>query len=231
MITEAAVCCNNFSAWIKIRDGVWHGLVLSPLLFLIYINDLPKIINNKSITILFADDTSILVTNPNPVAFVNSISAIFKRINEWFMANLLLLNFNKTNFIHFTSKSKPIIDINITYNNTQFTTITNTKFLVIFINDTLSWETCVDYIIPKLSTAFYAMRIIKPYMSQNILRMVYFSYFHSIMNYGLLFWGNSSYSMKIFRLQKCIIRIIFGCKSRDSCRHLFKKIQILPLPS
>jgi hypothetical protein len=51
------------------------------------------------------------------------------------------------------------------------------------------------------------------------------------MNYGPLFWGTSSYSMKIFRLQKGIIGIIFGCKSRDSCRQLFTEIQILPLPS
>jgi hypothetical protein len=113
----------------------------------------------------------------------------------------------------------------------QITTVTNTKFLGIFINDTLSWETHIDYIIPKLSTACYTMRITKPYMSQNISRIVYFSYFHSIMNYGLLFWGKSSYSMKIFILQKRVIRIIFGCYSRDSCRQLFKKIQILPLPS
>ena len=95
----------------------------------------------------------------------------------------------------------------------------------------LSWETHINYIISKLSTACYAIRITKPYMSLNILRIVYFSYFHSIMNYGLLFWGNSSYSTKIFRLQKCIIRITFGYKSRVSCRQLFKKIQILPLPS
>jgi hypothetical protein len=147
------------------------------------------------------------------------------------MANLLSLNFDKTNFIHFTSKSKPKIYINITYNNMQINTITNNKFLGIFTNGTLSWKTHTEYIIPKLSTACYAIRIMKPYMSQNILRMIYFSYLHYVMNYGLLFWGNSSYSTEIFRLRKCVIRIIFGCKSRDSCRQLFKKIQILPHPS
>jgi hypothetical protein len=104
---------------------------LGPLLFLIYVNNLPKIINNESITIFFADNTSIFVTNPNPVACVNYIlvNAVIKRKNERFRANLLSLNFDKTNFIHFTTKSKPIIDINITYNNMQITTITNTKFL------------------------------------------------------------------------------------------------------
>ena len=98
--------------------------VLGPLLFLTYINNLPKIINNKSITLLFQDDTSILVTNPNPVAFASDINAVFKCINEWFMVNLLLLNYNKSKFIYFTTKSKPIIDININY-NIQITTTTN----------------------------------------------------------------------------------------------------------
>jgi hypothetical protein len=63
------------------------------------------------------------------------------------------------------------------------------------------------------------------------LRMVYYSYFHSIMTYGLIFWGNFHYSGIIFRLQKRIIRIILGIRGRDSCREHFKKLKILPLQS
>ena len=51
------------------------------------------------------------------------------------------------------------------------------------------------------------------------------------MNYGVLFWGNSSYCIRVFRLQKYMIRIIPGCKSRDSCRNLFKELNILPVLS
>ena len=67
--------------------------------------------------------------------------------------------------------------------------------------------------------------------SPEILRMVYFSYFHSIMSYGIIFWGNSYSSINIFRVQKRIIRIMTKSNKRDTCRPLFKKLGILPLPS
>jgi hypothetical protein len=68
-------------------------------------------------------------------------------------------------------------------------------------------------------------------MSQEILKMIYFSYVHSIMTYGIIFWGNLPYSINIFRIQKRIIRIIMNVKTRDSCRELFKKLKILPMYS
>ena len=65
----------------------------------------------------------------------------------------------------------------------------------------------------------------------NTLKIIYYSYFHSVMTYDLLFWGHSPESIKIFRLQKKIIRIMMGCRSSDSCRKLLFNLKILPLPS
>ena len=59
----------NFAAWEKIMDGVPQGSVLGLLLFLTYVNDLPKTINYKTIPILFADDTSIIVKSLNSKTF------------------------------------------------------------------------------------------------------------------------------------------------------------------
>ena len=69
-------------------------------------------------------------------------------------------------------------------------------------------------------------------MSPETLRMVYFAYIHSIISYGIIFWGNQPHSDKIFKIQKRVIRIITNSRMRDSCRELFKKkLEILPLYS
>jgi len=68
-------------------------------------------------------------------------------------------------------------------------------------------------------------------MSLNTLKTIYYSYFNAIMNYGLPFSGNSPHSIKIFKMQKRIIRIMIGCKNRVSCRNLFRRLEILPFVS
>ena len=71
----------------------------------------------------------------------------------------------------------------------------------------------------------------KSVITTTKLRKIYFSYVHSIMTYGIIFWGNSTVSYNIFRLQKRTIRIIMNAGNRLSCRELFKKLNILPIYS
>jgi hypothetical protein len=75
------------------------------------------------------------------------------------------------------------------------------------------------------------MRTVKPIMSLGSLRMIYFAYIHSVITYGIIFWGNSSYTIKLFRIQKRAIRIMMGLKKKDSCRSSFKEMEIFPLCS
>ena len=93
------------SKWTKIKYGVPQGSILGPLLFLVYINDLPKAVEHKALPILFADDTSILLTSPNNIQMQRDLNEIFMQLNKWFKSNFLALNFDKTSFIRFTNKS------------------------------------------------------------------------------------------------------------------------------
>ena len=83
--------------------------------------------------------------------------------------------------------------------------------------------------LPKFNTACLVIRTIQGMMSPETLRMVYCTYIHSIMSYGIIFGGNQPHSEKIFKIQKRVIRIITNSGARDSCRELFKKLEILPL--
>jgi hypothetical protein len=95
----------------------------------------------------------------------------------------------------------------------------------------LSSKAHTDQLITKLCTACYAIRTVNPFMCQENLKSVYYSYFHSLITYGVILRGNSYYSIHVFRLQKKVIRIITGSRPTDSCRQLFQKLGILPLIS
>jgi hypothetical protein len=95
----------------------------------------------------------------------------------------------------------------------------------------MNWSGHIEYIIPKMGSACYIMRSVKPYMPFNTLKTIYYSYFNTAMSYGLLFWGNSPQSSTIFIMQNKIIRIMISCNNRVSYRSLFRRLEILPLAS
>jgi len=85
------------STWAKVIHGVPQGSILGPLLFLLFINDLPMFMREKSIPILFADDTSILISHSNLFDFKNEIKTLFITLNEWFKIICFLWIFLKHN--------------------------------------------------------------------------------------------------------------------------------------
>jgi hypothetical protein len=179
---------------------------------------------------LYADDTSIIVTSPNLEKLETKIAKLFEDINKWFQANQLTSNYNKTNYLHFTNKHSLDYTLKLHYQGNEAKSTINIKFLGLII-DCLSWRAHIDQIASKLNTACIALQMIQAIMSPETLRMVYFAYVHSILSYGVTFWGNQPYSDKIFKIQKRAISIITNSRMRDSCRELFKKLEILPLYS
>ena len=83
----------------------------------------------------------------------------------------------------------------------------------------------------NISAPCFAIRAVKHYMTCETLNMIYYSYFHSIMNYSLVFWGNSSFSNSISKIQKRILGIIMGTGTGDYYREFFEILNIVPLQS
>jgi hypothetical protein len=180
---------NAVSRWTKVKHGIPQGSVLSPLLFLLYINDLPIAVTHNAIAILFTDDTRLLITSQNVHEFQNKFNTSFQQISKWFQVNSLSLKLSKAFFIQFSNKSPNYFDINITHENNYIPKVNDMKFLGLNINHTLSWKTHIDNILPKLCSACFAMRSVKLHVSHQMLKVTYYSYFHFIMSYGIIFWG------------------------------------------
>jgi len=202
-----------------------QGSILGPLLFLMYINDLPNFLKPIK-TILYADDTTLLITHNKPQQ-LNTLTDFYTcKLNDWFSSNDLLLNLSKTHNVNLYSR--PLPPPNATLNSHDDDTV-NVKFLGLVIDNGLSWKGHVQYLVPKLSSACYALKQLSPISEIETLVLVYNSYFQSYLSYGIIFWGNSVHSDKIFKIQKRALRIIDHSPKYTSCRQLFTKFKILPL--
>jgi hypothetical protein len=184
------------SEWAIISHGVPQGFVLGPLLFLVYINDLPMILQPNGVPVLFADDASVLISHANPIQFRNKINAVYRTLDDWFKENLLSLNTVKTQYINFITQNNRLIQREIGDISEIITSTKQVKFLGLTITSTLTWETYTDSVKNKLCKACYMTRNIMPFMPVNTMKNIYYSYFHSVMTYGLIFWGNSSHADK-----------------------------------
>ena len=129
------------------------------------------------------------------------------------------------------SKTNCAVNVNINYKINRINNVYYTKFLGLTLDGTLSWKPHIDQLISKLNSACYVIRSLKSIISLENLRMICFSSVHSIISYGIIFGGNATYSNTIFKIQKRVIRIMMNAGNRESCRELFKKLNILPLYS
>jgi hypothetical protein len=100
--------------------------------------------------------------------------------------------------MQFMTKNTSVDEISIGYNNMFISNTSNTKFLGLVITKSLSWKDQMTQLTPKLCKACYVLRCIRLFMSQDTMKSVFYSYSHSLISYGIIFWGNSSNSLHVF---------------------------------
>src|SRR3984885_15376093 len=145
-------CNDQFSNLRIIRYGVPQGSNLGPLLFLLYINDLPSA-STLLHFILFADDTNIFYSHKSLDSLMKLVNSELSTAADWFKANRLSLNLNKTSFIIFHSHRKSILmqDLTIFIDNIPIQQVRSTKFLGVYVDENLTWTDHIAHISNKIA--------------------------------------------------------------------------------
>jgi Reverse transcriptase (RNA-dependent DNA polymerase) len=238
---------SSASRLLQIKIGVPQGSILGPLLFLIYINDLPKI--SKLLSFLFADDTTLLASHRDPIQLFNFVNEEFQKIVHYFRAHKLSLHPAKTKFILF-SNSVPVLNmpLNVVINNNNLgqnsqnlispierissnSEVPAIKFLGIYIDPSLSFKYHISTINAKISKAMYFLRSAKNVLSDSSMKSLYYAIIHCHLIYGIQIWSCTSDSnlKELVKKQKDAIRIVSHSKYNAHTEPLFKKLNILPL--
>ena len=212
----------------QIKCGVPQGSVIGPLLFIIYMNDLPDCLHNAK-GILFADDTTLYESSYNINELYISMNHDLAILSDWFQSNKLSLNLKKTNYMLFT-KASALSELNhLKVGNEIIEKKSCVKFLGIHIDEKLTWTDHIKVVRSKLASAIYSINRIKSLIPSRYKRTLYFTLAYPYLAYGIPIWGSaySTHKRKLIIMQKKIIRIISGSKYNEHTNPLFCDMHIL----
>ena len=176
------------SELLPIDCGVPQGSNLGPLLFLIYVNDLPGVSN--LITKLFADDTCLFLT----ASTVSELQAIankeLKCIEYWMASNKLTINYSKTKYmIICPNKQVNVGNFNVSIDGNNIDRVGHFKYIGIEIDNNLGWKTHIQTLETEISRMSRFICKLRHYVSFECLRNFYYAKVYSKLQYAILAWG------------------------------------------
>lgn len=210
-----------------IAHGVPQGSVLGPLLFLIFINDLPSAISHSAV-FLFADDTGLLYSDSNLQVIENKVNSDLSLLSSWLKSNMIALNTTKTEVVLFRDPRKPLdhsIQLVLDGYNLSFSSYVN--YLGLRLDEHLSFKAHIDFLSTKLSKSNGIIAKLRHFLPLNLLKSVYYSLFQSHLSYGLqIFGSNLSPNSRLYSLQKVALRLMTFSNPRSHSKPLFLALDI-----
>lgn len=182
--------------------------------------------------VLYADDTVITATGKDKDEIKDKLEHDVPILVEWFRANKLTLNADKTELLFFDLlRKRATLDMSVSVNGTLIHETNSVKYLGVWIDKDLSFNTHVNNLCNKLNGCKYMISCTQSLLPSHVLRLVYFAHFQSHLMYCLSVWGGiiSKQQLKrLFVLQKKCIRVISHKSYNSHTEPLFKELNILP---
>lgn len=221
----------NLSKKLNIPAGVPQGAVLSPTLFNIYINDIPKSLNTQ--LSLFADDTAIISSSWQAHTADKKTQSHLNQISQYFNKWQIKINETKTSITYFTNK-KTINNNDITLNNTKITQSDSTKYLGLILDKNLNFTKHINTSLKKAQNAFrtlYPLLYFKSPINTEIKSYIYKTYILPIILYASPIWSlTPNYNLeKIQKFQNKVLRTITNSRKRTPNFTIHQLTQIQPI--
>ena len=223
---QRVVLNGQTSSWTPVLAGVPQGSILGPLLFLIYINDLPNELQSNAK--LFADDTSLFAVADDKNVYANILNNDHLTISKWTFNWKMLFNPDPkkpAQEVLFSRKKQVQIHPTISLNNVEVERVPFQKHLGFILDEKLSFNQHIDNAISKINTGISVIKKLRYSLTRNSLITIYKAFLRSLIDYGDLIYDqpqNESFCEKIESVQYKAALAITGAiqgTSRDKIYH------------